>query len=225
MASREVGDAGAPEPLEMWDHVARGGRATPGAPSVLAALDSIQIVYCQTWEYDDAVARLAARLGADPRHRHYSGIGGTTTQQLVNSTSEAMLRGEMDLALITSAEALATKRLRKKRRASATRYSFRPAERSPFPWESPPDPIEVAHEVFQAWLTFAVFDNARRARLGIGLDDYRVEIGEMLAPMTQIAAANPHAWYRDRADRGRDRRRPPRQPHGRLPVHEVHGRR
>ena len=27
--------------------------------------------------------------------------------------------------------------------------------------------------MFQAWLTFAVFDNARRAHLGIGLDEYR----------------------------------------------------
>ncbi len=50
--------------------------------------------------------------------------------------------------------------------------------------------------MFQAWLTFAVFDNARRARLGTALDDYRTGIGEMLSPMTAIAAHNPHAWYR-----------------------------
>jgi acetyl-CoA C-acetyltransferase len=50
--------------------------------------------------------------------------------------------------------------------------------------------------VFQAWLTFAVFDSARRAELGIGLDDYRAAIGEMLAPMTKIAAHNPNACYR-----------------------------
>jgi len=190
-----VGEQGAPEPLEMWEHVSRLAARDAGKPGLLEALDSVQIVYCQTWEYDNAVSRLAARLGAEPRHRHYSGIGGTTTQQLVNATSEAMLRGEMDLALITSAEALATKRLRKRQ---GVRYaaSFAPAQRSPFPWESPPDPIEVAHEVFQAWLTFATFDSARRAHLGVGLDDYRTGIGELLAPMTQIAARNPRAWYR-----------------------------
>jgi acetyl-CoA C-acetyltransferase len=191
----DVGAAGAPEPLEMWEHVARRAAADAGTADLLAALDSIQIVYCQTWQYDDAVARLAERLGSDPRHRHYSGIGGTTTQQLVNETSEAMLRGEMDLALITSAEALATKRQRK-RDGERWTGSFPPADKRPFPWESPPDPVEVAHEVFQAWLTFAVFDNARRARLGIALDTYRAEIGEMLAPMTAIAAGNPNAWYR-----------------------------
>jgi len=191
----DVGEAGAPEPLDMWAHVARLAEQDAGKPGLLAVLDSVQIVYCQTWEYDDAVVRLAGAIGADPRHRHYSGIGGTTTQQLVSTTSEAMLRGEMDLALITSAEALATKRLRKRQ---GVRYaaSFPPPDRSPFPWESPPDPIEVAHEVFQAWLTFAVFDNARRGHLGTGLDSYRSGIGEMLAPMTRLAARNPHAWYR-----------------------------
>ena len=190
-----VGPAGAPEPLDMWEQVARAAAADAGAPALLGALDSLQIVYCQTWQYDDAVARLADRLGADPRHRLYSGIGGTTTQQLVNETSEAMLRGEMDLALITSAEALETKRQRK-RAGERWTGSFPPADKRPFPWESPPDPVEVAHEVFQAWLTFAVFDNARRARLGTGLDDYRAAIGEMLAPMTRIAAHNPNAWFR-----------------------------
>src|SRR4029077_8391980 len=162
-------------PLEMWDEVARRAAADAGRPALLAALDSIQIVYCQTWQYDDAVERLAARLGADPGHRHYSGIGGTTTQQLVNETCEAMLRGEMDLALITSAEALATKRQRK-RGGERWAASFPSPTRSPYPWESPPDPIEVAHEVFQAWLTFAVFDSARRAARDVGLDEYRARI-------------------------------------------------
>jgi acetyl-CoA C-acetyltransferase len=190
----EVGPQGAPEPLDMWEDVARAAAVDAGKPGLVEHLDSLQIVYCQTWQYDDAVARLADRLGADPKHRHYSGIGGTTTQQLVNATAERMLAGEVDLALITSAEALATQRAYKKR-GERYPYSFKPDEKRPFPWESAPDAVEVAHEVFQAWLTFAVFDNARRAHLGIGLDDYRAVIGRMLAPMTDVAAANPHAWY------------------------------
>jgi acetyl-CoA C-acetyltransferase len=195
----EVGHRGAPEPLAMWEEVARAAAVDSTRPAVVEQLDSIQIVYCQTCQYDDAVARLSSRLGVEPRHRHYSGIGGTTTQQLVNATAEGMLRGELDLALITSAEALATQRAYKKR-GERFRYSFRPSEKRPYPWESPPNPIEMAHDVFQAWLTFAVFDNARRAHLGVGLDAYRAAIGRMLAPMTEVAAANPHAWFRVRRD-------------------------
>ena len=106
-----------------------------------------------------------------------------------------MLHGELDLALITSAEALATQRAYKKR-GERFPYSFKASEKRPFPWESPPHPIEVAHEVFQAWLTFAVFDNARRAHRGVALDEYRRRLGAMFAPMTRVAAENEHAWFR-----------------------------
>ncbi len=191
----DVGEQGAPEPLDMWHDVSRAAAADTGRVGVLQQLDSLQIVYCQTWQYDDAVGRLAERLGIGAKHRHYSGIGGTTTQQLVNATAERMRAGELDLALITSAEALATQRSYKKR-GERYPYSFAPDEKRPFPWESTPSPVEIAHEVFQAWLTFAVFENARRGHAGVPLDAYSAALGEMLAPMTGIAAANPHAWFR-----------------------------
>ena len=191
----DVGLEGAPEPLVMWDEVARAAAADAGNADLARNTDAIEIVYCQTWQYDDAVARLCERLGAEPKRRYYSGIGGTTGQQLVAATAERMLRGELDSALILSAEALATQRAYKKR-GERPPYSFKPAEKRPFPWESPPDPIEVAHEVFQAWLTFAIFDNARRGARGEGLEEYRAGIGRMMAPMTSLAAKNPDAWFR-----------------------------
>jgi acetyl-CoA C-acetyltransferase len=192
----EVGDEGAPEPLVMWEEVARAAAADAGAAGdVLDRVDSVQLVYCQTWQYDDPVGRLVDRLGISPRLRYYSGIGGTTPQVLVQEQAAAILRGELDLALVGGAEALATQRAYKKRGERAT-YSFKPEGKRPYPWEAPFHPAEVAHDVFQAWLTFAVFDNARRAHLGEGLDEYRDVLGQVMAPMTRIAAANPNAWFR-----------------------------
>ena len=133
-------------------------------------------------------------MGIAPKRTYYSGIGGTTSQQLVASAADAILSGESDVVLIASAEALASQR-KAKQRGERLQYSFRPEARRPFPWEAPMHPAEVAHEVFQAWLTFAVFDNARRAHLAVGLDDYRRGIGEMMAPLTEIAARNPDAWF------------------------------
>ena len=190
----EVGDRGAPEPLDMWAEVARQAALDACSERVLAAVDGLDVVYCQTCQYDDAPARLAERLGIEPRHRYYSGIGGTTAQQLVSRAGEAILAGERDVVLVASAEALATQR-KAKQRGERVRYSFRPEEHRPFPWEAPLHPAEIAHEVFQAWLTFAVFDNARRAHLGVGLDDYRRAIGETMAPLTRVAARNPDAWF------------------------------
>ena len=191
----EVGEQGAPEPLDMWERVARAAADDSGVGArALEGLDALDIVYCQTWQYDDAPARLSDRLGVSPKRQHYSGIGGTTPQVLVQDAAARILCGDSDMAMVAGAEALATQRAFKKRGERAT-YSFKPDERRPFPWEAPFNDSEVAHELQQAWLTFAVFDNARRAHLEIPLTEYRERLGKMMAPMTKVAAANPDAWF------------------------------
>ena len=45
---------------------------------------------------------------------------------------------------------------------------------------------------------YALFENARRAALGLSPEDYRAAIGELLAPFTEIAAENPHAAMQER---------------------------
>ncbi|MHB1445360.1 MAG: acetyl-CoA synthetase [Acidimicrobiales bacterium] len=193
----EEGDA--PEPLAMWEEMARRAASDTGvAPDrVLAGLESIDVLYCQTWPYDDPAGRLAEALGVVPARRHYSGIGGTTPHLLIDDAAAAIARGEMDLGLVVGGEALDTVRRAKKedRRLS---WSYRDPERKAFPFEAPFHPAEVAHEVFQAWLTFAVFDIARRAHLGVEPEEHRRRLGRMLAPMTEVAAGNPHAWFRTR---------------------------
>jgi acetyl-CoA C-acetyltransferase len=195
----EVTAAGgvAPEPLDMWERVARAAAADAGGRSaeVLGALESIDVVYCQSWQYDDAVARLSERLGATPRRRRYSGIGGSVPQVLAFEAARAMRDGNLDLALLTGAEALATVR-RLKKAGERPQWSFKPAERRPFPMDMEFDPSEVSHSVFEAYLTFALFDNARRAKLGRRLEEHRDALGRVMAPMTRVAAANPtEAWF------------------------------
>jgi acetyl-CoA C-acetyltransferase len=182
----------APEPLDSWEHVARAAVADAGVPDSLRAIDSLQIVYCQSWQYDDPIGRLADRIGATPRHRLYSGIGGTTPQLMLGDTAAAMARGELDMALIVSAEALATKRAAK-RAGEKLAWSHRETERSPYPWDPPPA-VELNHQVFQAWETFPLWDTARRAARGVDLATYERSNAEMMASLTPVAAANPYAW-------------------------------
>jgi acetyl-CoA C-acetyltransferase len=189
----ETGDAGAPEPLAMWETVVRSAEADSGA-TLVPSLDAVEIVYCQTWQYDDPAGRLVERLGVAPRRRYYSGIGGTTPQVLVQDTAARIARGELDLAVVVGAEALDTQR-RYKKRGERYPYSFKPDVRPEFPWEAPFHPAEVAHEVFQAWLTFALFDNARRGARGVAPDAYRRELGEQWHRFTEVAARNPEAWF------------------------------
>lgn len=183
----------APEPLDSWATLARRAAEDAGAPHAIGRLDGVHLVYCQTWQYDDAPARLCERLGIEAKDRYYSGIGGTTPQQLVNALAERMLAGELGLALVAGAEALATQRTAKQN-GEQLDWSYPPDEKRPFPYEGLPDASEKAHELYHAWETFALWDNARRARLGVGMREYEHGIGAMMAPMTQVAASNPYAW-------------------------------
>ena len=49
---------------------------------------------------------------------------------------------------------------------------------------------------FQAYLTFAMFDVARRAHLKISPEENLRQAGELFASMTKVAAGNPNAWFR-----------------------------
>jgi acetyl-CoA C-acetyltransferase len=152
-------------------------------------------VYSQSWQYDDAVARLAERLGAAPARRLYSGIGGSVPMLLAAGAGREILSGNLDLALLVGAEALATVR-RLKKAGEKPQWSYKPAEKRPFPMDLKFHPSEISHQVFEAYLTFALFDNARRAHLGRGLDEHRAALGRLLAPMTEVAASSPdQAWF------------------------------
>jgi acetyl-CoA C-acetyltransferase len=187
----------APEPLDMWERVARAAAADAGGrtPAALAELESVDIVYSQSWQYDDAVQRLSDRIGASPGRRRYSGIGGSVPHVLAVEAAREIRAGRLDLALLVGAEALATVR-RLKKAGERPAWSYRPDEKRPFPMEMQFDPSEVSHAVFEAYLTFALFDNARRAHLGRSLAEHRAADGRVMAAMTAVAAAQPeHAWF------------------------------
>ena len=187
----------------MWSELINAAAEDTGAVAakVLERVGSLAVLYCQSWPYDDPPGRLSAALGIHPGRSLYSGIGGTTPHVLISDASAAIAAGDLDVAVVVSGEALDTVRQLKKS-GERPAWSHRDPVKRPFPFEEPFHPSEVAHSVFQAWLTFAVFDIARRAHLGVSPDEYRRQLGELLAPMTAIAEANPHAWFRQRHTAG-----------------------
>jgi acetyl-CoA C-acetyltransferase len=179
------------EPLDAWvDAIAATG-VDPGA------IDSLDVVYCQSWPYDDPAGRVAERAGLHPRRAGYSGIGGTMPVQLLIGAATRIAAGESDVGAIVGGEALAQVR-RIKKAGERPAWSHRDPEKKPFPFEAPFHPAEVAHQLFQAYSTFAMRDVARRAHLGIEPAAHRAAIGDLFASMTEVAATNPHAWFPQR---------------------------
>jgi acetyl-CoA C-acetyltransferase len=188
-------DGDAPEPLDQWEATSRAAAADSAGHDVLSAVDSLQLVFSLSWQYDDPPARLAERLGLRDGARHYTGLSGTAPQKRLQTAAAEILAGRSDVALLVGAESLATlKRL--KRAGEKPAWSFWPDPRPALPFDDPFHPAEIAHQVFQATLTFAIFDVARRAHRGLSSEESSRRLGELFAPMSRIAAANPNAWLR-----------------------------
>lgn len=186
----------APEPLSMWEHVARAAIDDVGASrDVAAELDHLGVVHTQSWPYDDPVARLGTRLGRDDLHGTYSILAGTSPQRLIDEAAAAMVRGEVSAALIVGAEAQAT--LQRLQRAGETPdWSF--VDPAPVGVEAMLSewylPTEFRHGILPAWLTFALLGQARWAARG-GTAADRIAMYRQLSALSEIAAASPHAWF------------------------------
>lgn len=192
--------AAVPEPLDMWVEMARGAAQDAGARvDPISRIDDLGLVHCQSWAYDDPALRLAERLGVTGAQRHGSILAGTSPQRLLNAAAERLLRGETSVALVVGGEALAERR--RFDRAGAT-----PPWAHPHP--APPTlpieldewylPTELAHGVLPAWLTFALLEQGRWGARG-GSEADRTRLGDLMARLNAVAAANPDAWFRSTA--------------------------
>ena len=190
----------APEPLALWEEVSRKAVADAGAQGdLLAAIQSVRLMYCESWRYDEPARRLTERLGIKPAQCFEATIGGHMPQMLVQTAGEAILRGELDVALICSGEALATVQ-RFQTAGAVPNWSFPARAERAYPHT--PNAIEskAGFAGRGAPFVLSTIDNARRAQRGTGYAEYRRELGDLLAGMTEVAAQNPYAWFQRAQD-------------------------
>ncbi len=190
---------------------------------MLAAAGSLQVVYCMTWPYDAPVDRLAD--GARHRARATACTRASAAPPRrcwCRTRPRPSWPATCDVAVICGAEALDTRR-RAQKAGERLPWSHREPDPPPFPFEAPFHPAEVAHEVFQAWLTFPVFDVARRARLGVAPADYAGADRPAAGPVQRGGRGQPLRLVPGRGPRRGAGHAHPGQPPGRLPVHEARG--
>jgi len=194
-----------PEPLAAWKEVARGAAADAGIPAeALAGIKSMAVADCMSWAYDDRVARLAEALGANPKCRYAGPPSGTSGQSLLNKCAADIRNGKADMAFVCGGESLATVKHYNKM-GQTPPWSFRDnnPDANKFDLDAHQHPGEVALGLFEgigAVYGFAMRDIARRAHLGIAPDAYRRQLGDLLSSMTQVAANNPDAWFKESHD-------------------------
>ncbi|HEX9992579.1 MAG TPA: hypothetical protein VGB14_06605, partial [Acidimicrobiales bacterium] len=191
------------EPVDlMADAVAAAAADAGPAGRLLAAVESVRVVRVLSWRYPDPGRLVADRVGARPRHTAVTGTGGQSPQVVVDRTAAAIAAGDLDVAVVCGAEAWRTR----------TRWR-RAGERPPWtPWDdAAPVPDEVigrdldlsAPEEQAVGLglpvqLYPIFESALRAAAGRSVADHQAHLGRLWAGFSEVAAANPWAWLRER---------------------------
>jgi len=204
------GDAGnSPSPLELLKVAAERAVLDAGLKgSVLADLDALAVV---AFSIDapgglsklplprlaDPPASLARAFSASPAWSVYTQTGGNSPQQAVNVVCERIAGGESEFALVTGAEFLGS--LMKRMKGGLGFEGWGDDLTSTPRRIGDPRPgvtkQEGAHGLGYPVNTYPLFENALRARDGRSLEDHQKQLGELFAPFTKVAAANPYAWF------------------------------
>lgn len=192
ITQKDVDPREARGPIEMMRDAARLAADDAGIGAAgLARIDRLAVVRFMSGNYADPVALLAEAIGAHPADRQHTAVGGNSPQMLVNETAEKIARGEAKLALLTGVEVLSTITRAQKLGIDIPFGAITLTEED----RNGSLPVELAHGLFPPVNVYPMFENALRAKRGRSLKAHLKKIGDLFAPFTKVAAANPNAWF------------------------------
>ena len=93
------------EPAALMAEALRRAAADAGAPDLLAALDSLDIVNSVSWPYGDLPAALVRFLGVRPQRLVYGPVGGESPVRHMHEAANRIARGESVVAAVVGGEA------------------------------------------------------------------------------------------------------------------------
>ena len=134
-------------------------------------------------------------VGAHPRRAILEITGGQGPQRLVGEFCAAIAAGEAQVVLLTGSEAMSTV-LHLQAQQQAPDWSQTAEgdlEDRGYGLEGMFTPTLGRHRIRGAIPAYALFENARRGKLGLSREAYAHAMGELFAPFTQVATANPYA--------------------------------
>lgn len=147
---------------------------------------------------DNFPRAVARRIGADPKHAVLEPVGGQGPQHLVNELANRVGSGELGVALICGAEAVSTVRHLMTRSESRDWSETVPGDLEDRGYGPQLVDKELTRHGARIPITvYALYETARRKKLGLGRDAYRLEMGKLFAPFTEVAHDNPHAMSQE----------------------------
>ncbi len=175
----------------------REAAADAGAPGLLTRLDAVAVVF-GAWRYSDPGRLIADSVGSPSAATLLSYHGGNTPQSYVNEMATRIQRGDLDVAVITGAETIWSRRRMRRNeieRPVTEQTNATPTER--FRADvTMSTPFEASRGLEQPINFYPVFESAIAADRGHTIDEHRTAIAELWADFNAVAVQNPHAWNR-----------------------------
>jgi acetyl-CoA C-acetyltransferase len=190
-------------PIAMAVQALRLAAQDSGAgPKILTRADSARHVATVSWPYQDEGALIAHELGAAPRETvRTCQFGGDLPQRLLSDTARAIAGGELDIALITGAEAVAT--LRDAQR-EGVKLDWPDQDSAVVPTRVlgsdrlPSNDAEMTVGLMAPVYNYALLESALEAAGGEGRERHMRSIAELWSRFSEVAAKNPFARLRRR---------------------------
>lgn len=197
LVERNVEPQDATEPLLMLEQCAKAAAEDAGAgEKLLQSIDTCVVLNVAGWQARNPAQVVAEKLGSNPSKTYTSEMGGQIGVTATNLVAERITNGETKIAYICGANNMRTL-------MKAGGYGV------DLNWTvggtSDPEMIGVPkngssdqegkYGMVMPPDIYPMFENAMRASRGLDLETHRQSMGDLFTKFTDVAAANPYAWF------------------------------
>jgi acetyl-CoA C-acetyltransferase len=199
-------EAGPTSPMGIASRAAQAAVDACGGSDVAAAIDTVAVVKifsdsAKMWATDQGRSNnppqsVAKAIGANPESRIYSVTGGNVPQSFLIEFFADLAAGKRSAVLLAGSEAI-----RNQRNAKRNNLQLNWDEEYDEPLEDRGFGQFVANnqERFNGMVMplfyYVLIEEARRQKLGLDLEAYRQQLGQMQAAFSAIAAENPYSQF------------------------------
>lgn len=202
-------EATADSPMTLAAEAGRAALASAGGQGLVEAIDTVSITRlftdsmgippCPFGRSDNPPMSVARALGAAPTHCIYGQVGGNEPQSRLIEFARDIARGERSVVLLAGAEAMRNQR--SAQRAGLELDWNESFDRDAFPLEDRGwgelfvTMQEVNNGLLAAMSYYALIEQAQATAKGRSTAAHREAMAQLLAPLSEVAAANPCSQF------------------------------
>lgn len=181
-------------PMGLMVQAARTAAENLKDPDSLSLVDGIIVVKSLSTHHESPEKELATLLGADPKVSFQSKIGGNSPQTMINMAAGRIARNELNMVLVTGAEAYVPRSESEIKPESALLQGIPEGYAGDDAIGA--TPFENQYGIEHPMQGFPLFETALWAASGMEITEYLKKVANLWSKFSQVAAGHPYAWTR-----------------------------